>query len=141
MYQLNRARVNPADIIVVYCSIIRSVLEYACPVWHCGLTLTQTKDIENVQRRCLRIIYPDLSYSDALFVSGLERLDARRQIITKNTFQDIRNSDNVINNLIDLYRREPCSHISRSKYDLVLPLTKTNRYLNSFFPYCIRNKF
>ncbi len=35
---LRRAGKPPTDIIHVYTSVIRSVLEYACEVWHCGLT-------------------------------------------------------------------------------------------------------
>ena len=43
MYCINylfRAGVPASDIVCVYISrpIIRSVLEYACPVWHPGLT-------------------------------------------------------------------------------------------------------
>jgi len=45
------------DIVYIYCSVIRSVLEYACPVWHPGLTSKLSKDIECVQKRCLRIIF------------------------------------------------------------------------------------
>jgi len=32
-----------------------------------------TKDIERVQKRCLKVIYPTLSYSEALAESGLVR--------------------------------------------------------------------
>lgn len=60
--------------ILIYCQVICSVLEYACAIWHNDLTITLYNDVERVQRRCLHIIYPDLSYSDALSVSGLERL-------------------------------------------------------------------
>ena len=35
---LVRAGVPTCDVVCVYTSIIRSVLEYACPVWHPGLT-------------------------------------------------------------------------------------------------------
>jgi len=41
MYCINylfRAGVPASDIVCVYTSIICSVLEYACPVWHPGLT-------------------------------------------------------------------------------------------------------
>ena len=37
-----------------------------------------SKDIEHVQKRCLKIIYPKLSYSEALEESGLVYLDMRR---------------------------------------------------------------
>ena len=40
----------------VYCSIIRSILEYARPVWHPGLTKKMSKDIERVPKRCLKMI-------------------------------------------------------------------------------------
>ena len=36
--------------VYIYCSVIRSVLEYACPVWHPGLTSKLSKDIERVYR-------------------------------------------------------------------------------------------
>jgi len=51
MYCINylvRAGLPTSDILCVYCSIIRSVLEYACPVWHPGLTKKLSKDIEQV---------------------------------------------------------------------------------------------
>jgi len=41
MYCINylvRSGVPTFDILCVYCSVIRSVLEYACAVWHPGLT-------------------------------------------------------------------------------------------------------
>jgi len=45
-------------------------LQYACAVWHPGLSNKLSKDIECVQKRCLKIIYPKLSYSEALEISG-----------------------------------------------------------------------
>ena len=57
---LVRAGIKNEDILIIYCSIIRSVLEYACQVWHPGLTKKQSSDIERVQKRCLRLIYPNL---------------------------------------------------------------------------------
>ena len=61
----------------VYTSIIPSVLEYACPVWHPGLTKKPSKDIECVQKRCLKLLFPALSYTESLTKFGLERLDVR----------------------------------------------------------------
>ena len=61
MYCINylvRAGVSTCDVVCVYTSIIRSVLEYACPVWHPGLTKKLSKDIERVQKRCLKTVVP-----------------------------------------------------------------------------------
>ena len=34
LYQLKRARITQKDLVSVYVSVGRPVLEYACPVWH-----------------------------------------------------------------------------------------------------------
>ena len=52
-----------------------------CPVWDPGLTKKLPKDIERVQKRCLKLLYPSISYSDALCMSSLDRLDDRRDMI------------------------------------------------------------
>ena len=33
LYQLTRAGVNQADLVTIYISVVRPVVEYACPVW------------------------------------------------------------------------------------------------------------
>ena len=50
-----RAGINSSDVVSVYCSLIRTILEYASPVWHAGLTKTQSDRIEGVQKRCLQL--------------------------------------------------------------------------------------
>ena len=44
------------DLLDVYILYIRSILEYCSVVWHSTLTVQQSKDIENVQKLCLKII-------------------------------------------------------------------------------------
>ena len=34
IYQLKRAGISQTDLIRIYVTVIRPVLEYACPVWH-----------------------------------------------------------------------------------------------------------
>jgi len=48
----------PACDVYNYCSVVRSVLEYACAVWHPGLSNKLSKDIERVQKRCLKKMLP-----------------------------------------------------------------------------------
>ena len=55
--QLFKSGVPFSDIITVYCTLIRSVLEYAYPVWHFGLTLTESADLEGVQKRFLEYFF------------------------------------------------------------------------------------
>ena len=89
---LCKAGVPTRDIVYIYCPVIRSVLEYACPVWHPSLTSKLAKDIGRVQKRCLRIIFPQCCHilKPSLDKSGLNRLDTSREEITKQIFRQIK---------------------------------------------------
>jgi hypothetical protein len=139
IFQLARIGIPQHEIVLIYCTIIRSVLEYACPVWHAGLTSAQAEDLERVQKRCLRIIYPELSYSDALLISGLDRLSDRRENIVRNLFREIQQPSHVLYNLLPL--RPTHSTDIRDKYLYKLPVARTKRYSTSFIPYCIKKRY
>ena len=36
---LRRCGLSPSDLLLVYLSLVRSILEYACPVWHTALPI------------------------------------------------------------------------------------------------------
>jgi len=58
-----------------YISVVRPILEYACPVWHTGLTAAQSDTLESVQKRAMRIIYSDDNSSDyktGIIISGVD---------------------------------------------------------------------
>ena len=63
--QLKKAGLTQQDLLKIYCSLVRSCIEYASPVWS-DLTHNLTNLIESVQKRALRIILPSLGYEDAL---------------------------------------------------------------------------
>ena len=138
--QLIRAGVDKSDIVNVYSAIIRSVVEYACPVWHCGITKKQSNDVESVQRRCLKILYPELSYADALFVSGLERLDVRRANMVRMLFEQVKKPNHVLHNLLPIKVVDPLLPVTRDVYHYRLPTFKTARPLRSFINYCINKR-
>jgi hypothetical protein len=102
IFQLYGIRIAQSDIVLIYCAINRSVLEYVCAVWHCKLAAEQSNDLERVQKRCMRIIYPQLSYSEALFVSELERLDLRRERITRDLFIDMQHPSHILRGILPL---------------------------------------
>jgi len=104
-----------------YCSVIKSVLEYACPVWHPGLTSKLSKDIKRVQKRCLRIIFPQLSDSEALDKSGLNRLDTRREEFTKQIFRQIKSPTHQLHYLIPPPKVSSSQMILRPTYPFKSP--------------------
>ena len=77
LIQLKKAGLTQHYLLKIYCSLVRSRIEYASPVWS-DLTQNLTNLIESVQKRALRIILPSLAYEDALTRSGLETLASRR---------------------------------------------------------------
>jgi len=62
---------------------VRPVLEYACPVWHSGLTAGQCNAIENIQKRAIRVIFSDTDgdYEIALIVDGMDSLKDRCEML------------------------------------------------------------
>ena len=69
-----------------YITCIRSILEYACPVFHRALPGYLSEDL---QKRALRIIYPGMSYNQALEFSGLPTLFKRREEISSKLFNEV----------------------------------------------------
>jgi len=55
--QLKRSGASTEDLISFFASVIRPVLEYACPVWHSNLTKGQHDLLESLQKRALKIIF------------------------------------------------------------------------------------
>ena len=94
--QLKRADVAKVELVKFYCSCIRSVLEYACQLFHSALPQYLVKDIERIQKRALRIIYPELTYSVALGNSGISTLKNRREYLSSKLFNEIASNNNHI---------------------------------------------
>ena len=54
---LSKYSVPPSHSLRLYTSFVRPHLEYACPVWHPGISLEESDKIESIQKRALRIIF------------------------------------------------------------------------------------
>ena len=67
---LKKCGVQTCDLITVYCSLRRPVIEYASAVL-ANLPKYLSDALEGIQKRALRIILPNLHYDEALILSGL----------------------------------------------------------------------
>ena len=81
LYQLKRAGIGQHDLVIIYDSVIRPVLEYACPVWHTNPNKHLTDSIETVQTRALKFIYPGNEYADILCLTNLPCLNRYRNLL------------------------------------------------------------
>ena len=118
--QLKRSGVAPSELVQFYVTCIRPILEYASPVFHRSLPNYISVDLERIQRRAFRIIYPDLSYSVALGTVGLQKLHERREKISIDLFDEIVcNPTHSLHSLLP--QRKSCKYALRRKSDFTLP--------------------
>ena len=137
IYQLKRAGINQNDLIRIYISVIRPVVEYACPVWHTNLPKYLSDNIEIIKKRCLKTIFPGYQYENILQMVNLPTLHRRRDELCKVYFAKMKSNDHKLNALLPNGRSVPYSLRLCNK--LPIPRAKTNRYKNSLIPWCLEH--
>ena len=129
--QLKRSGVIPNELVLFHVTCIRPVLEYASPVFHRSLPNYVSEDLERIQRRTLRIMYPDLSYRVALETAGLRKLHERRERISTDLFdQIVCNPTHRLHSLLS--QRKGYKYALRCKREFTLPKCKTEHLKKSF---------
>ena len=83
--RLKKNGANLTDLIDVYCKQVRSILEFAVPVWNNAITNEEIADIERVQKTFLQIALGKnyIGYTEALNKTEMETLEARRTQLCK----------------------------------------------------------
>ena len=119
LYQLKRAGIGQLDLVTVYISVVRPVLEYACPVWHTNLPKYLSDSIELIQNRSLKFIFPGKSYNYI-----------RRDVLCMKYFAEIQGSAHKLPALrkVDYDLRPGFNRYPLARY-------RTNRYGNSWIPW------
>ena len=131
LIQLKRAKISIQELITFYITCIRSVLDYAVPVFHYSLPKYLSQDLERVQKRVFGIIYPHLKYEEALNLSGIEHLSTHHQNSCKKLFNAIiKDSNHSLHYLLP--PRHNSIYDLRSIRPFDVPVCKTNRFSNSF---------
>ena len=129
--QLKRAGICASDLVLFYCSTIRSVLEYACQVFHSSLPYYLSEELERIQKRALRIIFPYASYNSALKEAGIPSLYDRRASLSSDLFNDI--VLDINHKLAGLLPPKAVHHRQlRSNRKFIVPVCKTDRLKKSF---------
>ena len=124
---LKRGGATPKEVTDTYIAIIRSVLEYACEVWHTGLGKLQSDDIENLQIRAMKIAHPELSYDKALEKEGLDTLAHRREEICRQFFNAMQSEQHKLHYLLPPPRE---TRYLRNPIKYELPKLHTKRFKN-----------
>ena len=94
LIQLKRANVSHDDLKLFYITCIRSILDYAVPVFHYSLPKYLMNEMERIQKRVMKAIFPDLEYSRALERLWIDHLDMYHKILCQSLFKSISNNEN-----------------------------------------------
>ena len=130
--QLRRCGLSQCDFLAYYRTLIHPILEYACPVWHAGLTKGESDILEKIQKRVLKIIYSDIPYEAYIQKAQIEFLKTRRERLSMQAvpFADLSTQPYRLHYLLN--KRDSIMYNLRnaSKYHCLIP--KTERYQGSF---------
>ena len=136
LYTLCKFGAPVEDMLAVFQTYIRPILEYACAVGHPALTKQQSHQLERIQKRSCKIIlgnnYQD--YQSALQDLNITSLADRRENLILKFGQQVLNSERH-RHLLPAQRSTV--HNLRRSNRYPTPLCKTNRFQNSIIPYVI----
>lgn len=135
--QLKRSGLSTEDLVTYYTTIIRPVLEYACQVWHPGLTKKHSKAIEHIQKRALHTICPGMDSNSVASKYDLDTLEHRRNTISKEFFLQLCMPDSKLNYLLPA--EKATKYNTRNTHKFPLPRIRNNRYKKDFIVYSLFN--
>ena len=126
-------------LLTLYVWFVRTTLEYACPVWHPGLTNQQHLKIERVQKRCLRIILGReyTHYPEALQRLNIASLYDRREQLCLRFGKSILRSPKH-RDLLPPAMHQVHGRNTRRRNRLRPVLARTSRYEKTFIPYIVK---
>ena len=84
----------------MYIKEVRSILEYAVPVWHFSVTKKEISEIEAIQKLAFRLILGQsyVSYNRACAMFNRQTLKERRQEICKKfEFKNLKSENRLFN--------------------------------------------
>ena len=128
--------IDPDVIVDFYFKEIRSVCEMACQVFHSGLTKNQSRDIEKIQKRALKLIlgHHYTSYFEACILMSAEPLADRRDTLCSTFIKKA-----VKGGLHqDIFIPAPVEMTRSSKTRIKEYTCNTQRYFNSPLVYLSR---
>ena len=129
--QLERANVSCNDLVHFYCTCIRSVVEYASPVFNYALPAYLNDELEPIQKRALPIIMnSDILWRCFGTDIGISTLTHRRRDMCNKIFNStVNNANHKLYNLLPTSNVN-CEHSFRHNREFNIPLCKTNRFKN-----------
>ncbi|KAI8484099.1 hypothetical protein Bbelb_382170 [Branchiostoma belcheri] len=130
---LTKQGMSVQDLVQVYLSLIRPVLEYG-HVLLVGCSEEQAASMERVQRRALRII----SRGGRRSVPTLPSLKERREAAAVSLFKAKLNPEHPLHDLVPAQRQSVTGRSLRNSHNITVPHARTKRLQQSFVHHTIR---
>jgi len=120
-----------------YSTVIRPVLEYACPVWHRSITNEQCIRLESIQKRAIHIMNGITEdYTTFCINNNLPSLYERRCELSKRFFNNnVLLSVSCLHYLLPDRRDINITTKLRNPSVYCLPIVRTERFKHSFINY------
>lgn len=127
---LKRNTMNQTDLLFVYKTIIRPILDYAVPTYTSLLTREQVQQLERLQAKTMKIIYGEhVSYRTIIEQGIIETLEDRRRSIVLKFAEKCSNNDRYREKWFPENTRHDHQLRRREKY--FIPKMNTYRYNKS----------
>ena len=127
---LKRSGMSTSDLLFIYSSIIRPVIDFASNTYHSMLSAGLSYSLECLQKRALKIIYGAVhSYEVLLKKSSIPRLSDRREEMFKKFSEKAKNNPKVSEEWFP--KNPPPTHNTRNKEVYKELTAKTERLKNS----------
>lgn len=136
---LKRAGTPKDDMMHYYESIIRPVTEYACVVWHSGLTKGQSEQLESIQRRAIKIVHSNNMADVTTALNQLPTMAERRDQLSRKFFANMLNPSSCIHELLPQKRNVDVTSRLRSAKQYSPPTARTERFKNSAIVHALEN--
>ena len=107
-------------------------MEYASPVWHNSLTEEDSNLIESIQKRALKLVYPHLSYDEALDQTNLPSLKDRRRLLCEKLFEEIQDEEHRLNHVLPT-EHDRGGHFPRKSVSHTCPSQVANQKIQEQF--------
>ena len=109
--QLKRSGLGTRGLVQFFCTCIRPITEYKCPVFRDSLPAYLSSELRRVQKRAMRISFPFCSYNESLVKSNVIKLsDRRRELVEKPFKEVVQSKQNKPHGLLPALYVEPQKH-------------------------------
>ena len=135
--KLKKTKMPTSDIVKVYTTLVRHLLEYASHVWHSGWMNSKKTWLSQYKREPWKWLTPHLLMRGCWLSATFKPSMQGDIVFVKNLFLVLKEPDHKLHHVLTPKRKVHYESKYRKPY--TLPKVKTNRFKDSFISYCLFN--